>query len=679
MCRTTYCAPPLDTDVTAADDTARLPVRGETPRERDVTPPAGGRSDGPLGLVVSAAGPREYEGTELLGRGGMGEVHLARDERVGRDVALKLLLDQSDGSSRMVLRFHQEARLQGRLEHPGVVPVYDLDRDRAGRSFFAMKRVVGVTLEEVLDGLVRGDAEYTARFPLQRLLQVFLQTCQTVDYAHSKGVIHRDLKPSNLMLGDFGEVYVLDWGIAKASDRVETPGDAPRAVSGGDSETRSDLVMGTLGYMAPEQITDPKNVDVRSDVYSLGVVLFAILTRDRLHQATAPAELARSTLSGVDARPSVRAPQLNVPPELDAICTTATALSPRKRYPSVRALHDAVQRYVDGDRDTRVRVELAERHLAEARRILAEEPGSATTRRGALREAGRALALDPTNADAARTVTSLMLTPPNEMPADVARETRALSMQELTRARSAAGLAFPALLALVGLMVWVGVRSWMTVGMLVVPLMTAFWLVRSPRVASNRVVSNVCVAAALGLAIAASSRIAGPLWLPPLFALGYVSVIIGTHGLGRWRLLCVALAMSGVMVPWGLESVGVTDTQYTFRDGQMCMVPGAVDLDPQRAEVALGLSSMAVIALVAVVLWHFSASDMNARRQLQLMAWHLRQMAPVPDVRDEADTPPPPRAGDAAPAGAPPSEDSTEAQEEAAPEDEPTRRTARPR
>src|SRR5262249_4660553 len=148
------------------------------------------------------------------GAGGMGEVVAARDEMIGRDIAIKRMLD-SDPTDEQVARFLREARIQGTLNHPAIPPVHELARDREGRPYFAMKRVTGATLAAVLVGLRTNNLDIMKRFGRERLLRAFAEVCLAIEFAHTRGVIHRDLKPANIMLGEFGEVFVLDWGVAK--------------------------------------------------------------------------------------------------------------------------------------------------------------------------------------------------------------------------------------------------------------------------------------------------------------------------------------------------------------------------------------------------------------------------------------------------------------------------------
>ncbi len=585
-----------------------------------------------------------YAVLERIGRGGMGEVHLAKDGRVGRSVALKVLLDEGVNDAALRGRFVREARIQGQLEHPGIVPVYDIEHDANGRPFFAMKRVTGETLEAIVRKLAKGDPEAVAAYTMRRLLAAFQQICLTVHYAHTQGVIHRDIKLSNLMLGDFGEVYVLDWGIAKVRD-VDEPGlgTASGSLPHVDA-TRRDHVLGTPGYIPPEQLSDSANVDARADVYALGAVLFALLTRKRLHGRGTAAEVIESPRRGADARASVVAPELEIPPELDTICVRATAQRPEDRYATARELHDAVERVLEGDRDVRLRAELAEQHLVEARRALGEgtaaPAGTAESRRRALREAGRALALQPDNVEAGELLASMMLTPPSEVPDELVRASLELELAEQLRLGRVGIFVVLGIVALLSLLVWVGVRSWSAVAWILGPLLvTVAVTVYGPRVRVERgryyaLASGIPLAIAIG----ASSTIVGPLWLPAIFATTFAAIFVVTHSLGRWRFVSVALAVLSILVPLGLERAGVLPEHYVVNGEHVIVLGEAVDY-PAHSVPALTLACVANVLLVSFALWQFSKGDMNTRRELQLMAWHLRQMAPLRDS-----TRPPPRA-----------------------------------
>ena len=291
-----------------------------------------------------------YQDQGRLGRGGMGEVRLCRDVRIGRDVALKVIRDERASQERARARFSREVWVQGQLEHPAVVPVYDLDATPQGWPYFTMRRVGGRTLTDIIR---IGDHEAYSR---RRLLSAFSQVCLAVDYAHQRGIVHRDLKPSNVMLGDFGEVYVLDWGLAKTVDEHGLP--TPDAAASGDvfgdlgdsGETVEGEVLGTPGYMAPEQLDGVNGiVGPHSDVYALGAVLFELVTSEPLHPRATPQQAIGSTIGGADARAHARYPDREVPPEIEAICVRATQYDRADRFESARALHLAVERFLCGN------------------------------------------------------------------------------------------------------------------------------------------------------------------------------------------------------------------------------------------------------------------------------------------------------------------------------------------
>jgi serine/threonine protein kinase len=242
-------------------------------------------------LRVPDVADTRYELLSLLGRGGMGAVYLARDTVLDREVALKIVDPVDRPSDAAPDRLAAEARILARLEHPGIVPVHDFGQLPDGRMFYAMKRVRGDRLDRWL-ARERGLAER---------LTVFVRLCDAVAFAHAHGIVHRDLKPENVMIGEFGEVLVLDWGIAQSKTR--TPDERPATV-----------VAGTPDYMAPEQLRGDTVVDHRADVYALGVVL---------ERMGGPAPLA-------------------------AIAQKAHAESPGLRYESVRDLAADVNRFLAG-------------------------------------------------------------------------------------------------------------------------------------------------------------------------------------------------------------------------------------------------------------------------------------------------------------------------------------------
>ena len=249
------------------------------------------------------AGDR-YEIHEVLGRGGMGAVYRATDRVLQRDVALKVLtieLEAGDGARKL----EQEARVLAALEHQGIVAIHDAGTLVDGRPFYVMRLVRGRRLDEQALRESRGER-----------LRRFLAVCDAVSFAHSRGVIHRDLKPANVMVGEFGEVLVLDWGVAKVAARSDASGSPGRRVTNDD--TGDGVAVGTPGFMAPEQSTGAVQIDGRADVFALGVILRDLAATGK------------------------------VPSPLGAIIARATASDPAERYVSVDALADDVRAWLDG-------------------------------------------------------------------------------------------------------------------------------------------------------------------------------------------------------------------------------------------------------------------------------------------------------------------------------------------
>jgi serine/threonine protein kinase/Leucine-rich repeat (LRR) protein len=259
-----------------------------------------------------------YEPGAEVARGGMGAVLEAEDRSLRRRVAVKVMLNPDAGSEERARRFVAEARVTGQLEHPGIVPVYELGTDAAGRIFYAMKLVRGTTLSAILAGLREGDPETLAKHPLGALLTAFLKVCDAVSFAHSRGVIHRDLKPDNIMVGDYGEVLVMDWGLAKVvggaeqgAPSVENGGTGPSDLPGrSDSSapgaadpapvmTLEGQILGTPAYMAPEQARgEVSAIDARTDIYALGAILYALLVLRPPFVGRTPWEILENVLRG---------------------------------------------------------------------------------------------------------------------------------------------------------------------------------------------------------------------------------------------------------------------------------------------------------------------------------------------------------------------------------------------
>jgi serine/threonine-protein kinase len=282
--------------------------------------------------------------------GGLGEVFVALDAELHREVALKQILEKHADDLISRQRFVAEAEITGGLEHPGIVPVYGLGTDAGGRPYYAMRFIKGDSLKEAIERF-HADHSLTSdsgrrSLELRKLLRRFLDVCNAIDYAHSRGVIHRDIKPANIILGKHGETLVVDWGLAKAIGRADPlVGEQTIAPSSsGSSDTLPGSALGTPGYMSPEQASgDLEQLGPRSDVYSLGATLYCLLTNKPPFEGDDVGEILRKVQSG-----EFRAPR-EVDPSLDnaleAVCMKAMARAPHDRYANCRALAEDVERW----------------------------------------------------------------------------------------------------------------------------------------------------------------------------------------------------------------------------------------------------------------------------------------------------------------------------------------------
>lgn len=342
-----------------------------------------------------------------IARGGMGAVVRAVDCDIRREVAVKYMLDDRDFGAKV--RFVEEAQITGQLEHPNIVPIHELGVDAEKRLFFAMKMVRGRSLAQVLDDLRKNPAEAERKWTLGRLLTVMTNVCYAMSYAHSRGVIHRDLKPANIMLGDFGETYVMDWGLAKvvaihdplapsepaaaptepsgsssefaiktnadkASGRMIGPGSVFAAAANSAEEsagsasgskvstsrelegelTQDGAIMGTPSYMSPEQARGEVNkLDPRSDIYSLAAILYELLTlASPIEKEGGAIAILTRVVEGKIKPPEVRTPERakagKVPKELAAVAMKGLALRPENRYQTAEGLRRDIERFQEG-------------------------------------------------------------------------------------------------------------------------------------------------------------------------------------------------------------------------------------------------------------------------------------------------------------------------------------------
>lgn len=319
--------------------------------------------DGSFTSRATIRGKGRYQLTRELARGGLGSVWLARDQHVARDVALKSMLPRIAGNASLEERFLIEAQITGQLQHPGIIPIYELGIKPDGSPFYTMKLLSGQTLSQSIKAyhaLPRDSEERSVRF--NELLQVFIGVCNAIGFAHSRNVIHRDLKPLNIMVGDFGEAIVVDWGLAKVMGRPELrerpsseePVDARASASfvqptmnSDGSATVAGSVMGTPAYMSPEQAL-AQELDARADIFSLGAILYEILSGRAPYKAASGLEILELAQKGVI--PSLRTQNRDIPPALEAICLKALAKDKEARYPTAIALGDDIKQFLAGER-----------------------------------------------------------------------------------------------------------------------------------------------------------------------------------------------------------------------------------------------------------------------------------------------------------------------------------------
>jgi serine/threonine-protein kinase len=546
----------------------------------------------------------------VIGRGGMGEIMLAHDKRIGRDVALKRLRS-TEPTDEDVSRFLREARIQARLDHPAIVPVYELARDATGRPYFTMKRVAGQTLVEVLT------KKSATR---QRLLRAFADVCRAVDFAHSRGVVHRDLKPANIVLGEFGEVYVLDWGIARV---VGDTGEVVTAdIDTLEGSAPAGHILGTPGYIAPEQVASP-DVGLPADVYALGAILFELLAGQPLHPRGQQLAIASTMGDATPTSPAARRPDRSIPPELDALCFAMLSKSIASR-PTARACADRIEEYLDGDRDVARRRSMAIDLVWQARAAL-----EADQRNEAMATASRALALDPQVAGAAEIVTRLMLEPPRTTPPELRDALREADAADISRHAKAAIPGYVLMAGFLPLIIWNGVLKWWIVMAMVVSALgmavAAVRLMRSPLRSFGWMalyaVGNAVVMVML-------SRIAGPFtFVPALVSFITASLITYPTFLERpWVL--TGIMLGGFLLPIGLEATNIIPSTWDMREGGILMQGNAMNLAGAPALFTTLLASTATVVMAGIQSSVLGRANRAAQHKLVAQAWQLSHLLP---------------------------------------------------
>lgn len=353
--------------------------------------------------------PKRYRWVATLGEGGQGSVELVFDSDLGRSVALKTLLPTKQ-EPRRVADLYREARVTGQLDHPAIIPIFDVGLLPDGRLYYTMPRMPGESLHQVLVRNRRGDGTVARRWPIPALVQALQRAAEGVGYAHERGVIHRDLKPANVLLGGHGEVYVVDWGIARVLDE-----DRPDRLWSEPGEQRTERVRGSPPYMSPEQIQHPDQVGPAADVFCLGVVLYEILTRNPPFTGRTVDQLVDAVCHQRPVPPRERAPDRAIPAELEEICLAALQKFPGHRPRDGSEFASRLAEWSAG----------GQRHARATRRL--REAEGALRRHDALAEQREAASID---ADRASSPLS---------PASAGPELRATSARHESLSRAAEG------------------------------------------------------------------------------------------------------------------------------------------------------------------------------------------------------------------------------------------------
>jgi serine/threonine-protein kinase len=385
-------------------------------------------------------------------------------------------------------------------------------------------------------------------------------------------------------------------------------------------------------------------IDARSDVYALGVLLFELLAREPLHPQGTREAAFTSTLFGPDARPSVRSPHLDLPPELDAICVRATALQPGDRYGTAKQIVEAIERFLDGDRDLQRRRELADEHARaaahHAERAFASGAAATDARARALRDAGRAIALDPSNAEAVGTLIRLLTDPPRELPPEALAEIERDRHQSIETGDRLAIRAFTTFFAFAPLALLMGLHSRTGTAVTTIAwLVAAAVSIASSRARRSHGKASLPILLTGGFAIACTASFFGPYFFLPGFAViyGMMFVLVPPDRSRRW--LVVTLSMLTILAPALLARVGIVPEPYTLGGDAIVIHANMLHFPPLATQAFLLLSSLSVVLTACLMSARVHDALAEAQERLYLQAWQLRQMLPRAARVATADSP----------------------------------------
>ncbi len=580
-----------------------------------------------------------YEKKGTLGSGGMGTVDLVLDRNIGRSIAIKRVRSEHARGGLLRARFLREARVQGQLEHPAIVPVYDLGATDDGTPFFTMRRIRGRTLEEIIVALRDGKEDVAEEFSLRRLLQAFVSVCLAVDYAHARGVVHRDIKPANIMLGSFGEVYVLDWGIAKVLGVADEEGGEP-LVDVEAGQTALGDVLGTFGYMPPEQLKGT-SVTAKADVYALGATLFELLALESLHSTTDLRSVVLSTERGVDVRERLSKLGTSIPGELAEICAAACTNDLKERIPSARALSISIEDFLDGDQERQRRRVASQDLVSEVRTLVqSEDEDEVEMRKPAFRKLGEAVALDPGNSEARDELVGLLQRDPKVAIPEVDVELAKKQTERRRLGNKGILVAYLVMMSSAILPLVARVKSFPLffafLAAAVGGAITSYALSRNPRIRGLFYLQHFFfVASAFAVGRAFSPFIIAPLIVTGAAAAAFM------HDDPRQRIYARVLEFGVLIVPALLELLGVLPRTFHFENGVLHIESRLLYFErevPSVFVILIGILSTFVVALSIGVRAH--RDRLVAERRAENMLWQLRHLAP--GLEGATSRPPPP-------------------------------------
>lgn len=279
----------------------------------------------------------KYTHFKELNAGGKAVLYSCFDSNLGREVVLKKLRPSFKDDKVELRRLLREAKITAQLQHPATPPLYELGIDDQGDWYFAMKKIAGFTLFEIIVALANRKPEAESHFTLTRLLRIFIQIGDAVQFAHLRGIIHRDIKPENVIIGMFGEVNLIDWGSAKVWGMPYESGD----------EERANAPVGTPLYMSPEQVQRNRPVDERTDIFSMGIVLYEMLAQREPFVGHDKQATFHNIVNKDPTPPSKAAPHRLIPEALNRICLKALSKDPADRYQSMRQMVDEVEEFLN--------------------------------------------------------------------------------------------------------------------------------------------------------------------------------------------------------------------------------------------------------------------------------------------------------------------------------------------